>query len=64
MQAPKPAAGGRYGGFPAKPYKKWMREILTLEKLAERGLADPGDGQNTETTADRPEGQKDKETRT
>ena len=43
------AAHGRYGGFPAKPYKKWMREVLTLEKLAERGLPDDRDsGKDTD----------------
>jgi UDP-3-O-[3-hydroxymyristoyl] glucosamine N-acyltransferase len=39
------AAGGFYGGFPAKPYKKWLREMVTLEKLAEQGLPGaPGGG--------------------
>jgi len=31
------AAGGRYGGTPAKPVKQWFREVTALRKLAERG---------------------------
>ncbi|PVB62659.1 UDP-3-O-(3-hydroxymyristoyl)glucosamine N-acyltransferase [Labrenzia sp. 011] len=31
------AAGGRYGGTPAKPVKQWFREVAALRKLAERG---------------------------
>jgi UDP-3-O-[3-hydroxymyristoyl] glucosamine N-acyltransferase len=27
-------AGARYGGFPAKPVKLWMREVFLLERLA------------------------------
>jgi UDP-3-O-[3-hydroxymyristoyl] glucosamine N-acyltransferase len=27
-------AGVRYGGFPAKPVKQWMREVFLLERLA------------------------------
>jgi UDP-3-O-[3-hydroxymyristoyl] glucosamine N-acyltransferase len=35
--------GARWGGTPAKPVKQWFREMLTLERLAERGEgnADP-----------------------
>jgi UDP-3-O-[3-hydroxymyristoyl] glucosamine N-acyltransferase len=29
-------AGVRYGGFPAKPVKLWMREVFLLERLASR----------------------------
>jgi UDP-3-O-[3-hydroxymyristoyl] glucosamine N-acyltransferase len=29
-------AGARYGGWPAKPAKQWMREIFALERLARR----------------------------
>src|SRR5215471_8090300 len=29
-------AGVRYGGFPAKPVKQWMREVFLLERLASR----------------------------
>jgi len=32
--------GVRYGGFPAKPVKQWMREVFLLERLAAR---QPGD---------------------
>ena len=28
--------GARWGGTPAKPYKQWFREMLLLERLAER----------------------------
>ena len=28
--------GARYGGFPAKPVKQWMREVFLLERLAAR----------------------------
>jgi UDP-3-O-[3-hydroxymyristoyl] glucosamine N-acyltransferase len=28
--------GVRYGGFPAKPVKLWMREVFLLERLAAR----------------------------
>ncbi|TYC58616.1 UDP-3-O-(3-hydroxymyristoyl)glucosamine N-acyltransferase [Rhodobacterales bacterium] len=31
------AAGGRYGGAPAKPVKQWFREVAAVRKLAERG---------------------------
>lgn len=30
------AAGGRYGGTPAKPVKQWFREVAAVRKLAER----------------------------
>ena len=29
-------AGARYGGFPAKPVKQWMREVFLMERLASR----------------------------
>jgi UDP-3-O-[3-hydroxymyristoyl] glucosamine N-acyltransferase len=29
-------AGARYGGFPAKPVKLWMREVFLLERLAKQ----------------------------
>jgi UDP-3-O-[3-hydroxymyristoyl] glucosamine N-acyltransferase len=29
-------AGVRYGGFPAKPVKQWMREVFLVERLAMR----------------------------
>jgi UDP-3-O-[3-hydroxymyristoyl] glucosamine N-acyltransferase len=41
-------AGARYGGFPAKPVKNWMREIFLLERMARQygdgktGEDDPG----------------------
>jgi len=31
------AAGGVYGGAPAKPVKEWMREVAALSLLAKRG---------------------------
>jgi len=34
-------AGARYGGFPAKPVKQWMREVFLLERLASRQPAPP-----------------------
>jgi UDP-3-O-[3-hydroxymyristoyl] glucosamine N-acyltransferase len=34
-------AGARYGGFPAKPIKQWMREVFLLERLASRQPAPP-----------------------
>lgn len=30
-------AGARWGGTPAKPTRKWLREIATLRRLAEKG---------------------------
>jgi UDP-3-O-[3-hydroxymyristoyl] glucosamine N-acyltransferase len=32
--------GARYGGFPAKPVKQWMREIFLLERLARQAGED------------------------
>ena len=29
-------AGQSWGGFPAKPQKQWLREVITLQKLASR----------------------------
>jgi UDP-3-O-[3-hydroxymyristoyl] glucosamine N-acyltransferase len=38
-------AGGRWGGFFAKPTKQWFREIVALERLVRDGTADPkGEG--------------------
>lgn len=39
-------AGGRYGGFPAKPAKQWLRETLVVERLARQARAGikPADG--------------------
>jgi UDP-3-O-[3-hydroxymyristoyl] glucosamine N-acyltransferase len=38
-------AGGRWGGFFAKPTKQWFREIIALERLVRDGTADPkGEG--------------------
>jgi UDP-3-O-[3-hydroxymyristoyl] glucosamine N-acyltransferase len=31
-------AGARYGGFPARPVKQWMREMFLMERLASRQL--------------------------
>lgn len=36
-------AGGRWGGTPAKPIKRWFREIMALERLA-RAKDEPKDG--------------------
>ncbi len=40
--------GVRYGGFPAKPVKLWMREVFLLERLASRqpSFDKAGDEQN------------------
>jgi UDP-3-O-[3-hydroxymyristoyl] glucosamine N-acyltransferase len=39
--------GVRYGGFPAKPVKQWMREVFLLERLAARQPAsDKTDGEH------------------
>ncbi len=36
---------GRWGGFFAKPTKQWFKEIIAVERLAQRGTADPkGEG--------------------
>jgi UDP-3-O-[3-hydroxymyristoyl] glucosamine N-acyltransferase len=35
-------AGGRWGGFFAKPTKQWFREILAVERLVRDGAADRG----------------------
>jgi len=32
--------GVRYGGFPAKPVKLWMREVFLLERMASRHAGD------------------------
>ena len=40
--------GARYGGFPAKPVKLWMREVFLLERLASRQPAiDDAGGEHT-----------------
>jgi UDP-3-O-[3-hydroxymyristoyl] glucosamine N-acyltransferase len=40
--------GARYGGFPAKPVKLWMREVFLLERLASRQPAfDKTGGEHT-----------------
>ncbi len=40
--------GARYGGFPAKPVKLWMREVFLLERLAARQPAiDDAGGEHT-----------------
>jgi UDP-3-O-[3-hydroxymyristoyl] glucosamine N-acyltransferase len=36
--------GVRYGGFPAKPVKSWMREVFLLERLAARQSGDDKTG--------------------
>lgn len=36
-------AGAVWGGFPARPKRQWLREVLTLQKLAARG-GKKGDG--------------------
>jgi UDP-3-O-[3-hydroxymyristoyl] glucosamine N-acyltransferase len=33
-------AGGRWGGFFAKPTKQWFREIVALERLVDDGTAE------------------------
>jgi len=38
-------AGGRWGGFFAKPTKQWFREIIAVERLVQGGAAGPkGEG--------------------
>jgi UDP-3-O-[3-hydroxymyristoyl] glucosamine N-acyltransferase len=41
-----PAA--RFGGFPAKPVKQWMREVFLLERLAARKPPDKTGGEHEE----------------
>ncbi len=41
-------AGVRYGGFPAKPVKQWMREVFLLERLAQQSSDDAPGGENKE----------------
>jgi UDP-3-O-[3-hydroxymyristoyl] glucosamine N-acyltransferase len=36
-------AGGRWGGFFAKPTRRWFKEILAVERLARDSKADPKD---------------------
>jgi len=40
--------GVRYGGFPAKPVKLWMREVFLLERLASRQSGDDKSGADAE----------------
>ena len=40
-------AGGRWGGFFAKPTRQWFREIVAVERLVRDGAADPkGEGRS------------------
>ncbi|MEA2917861.1 MAG: UDP-3-O-[3-hydroxymyristoyl] glucosamine N-acyltransferase, partial [Bradyrhizobium sp.] len=40
-------AGGRWGGFFAKPTRQWFREIVVMQRLARDGSADSkGEGQD------------------
>jgi UDP-3-O-[3-hydroxymyristoyl] glucosamine N-acyltransferase len=41
-------AGVRYGGFPAKPVKLWMREVFLLERLARQASGPNADADNKE----------------
>jgi UDP-3-O-[3-hydroxymyristoyl] glucosamine N-acyltransferase len=36
-------AGAFWGGFPAKPKRQWLREVVALQRLAEREHDKPGD---------------------
>jgi UDP-3-O-[3-hydroxymyristoyl] glucosamine N-acyltransferase len=36
-------AGAVWGGFPAKSKRQWMREVVTLQRLASRDQTSPGD---------------------
>ena len=36
-------AKARWGGYPARPAKRWLREVVALERLAREGKADPKD---------------------
>jgi UDP-3-O-[3-hydroxymyristoyl] glucosamine N-acyltransferase len=40
-------AGGRWGGFFAKPTKQWFREILTVERMVRDGASNPGSASST-----------------
>lgn len=42
------AAGGRYGGAPARPIKEWYREELALRRLARRAPPPSGDDEGRE----------------
>ncbi|SHG11006.1 UDP-3-O-[3-hydroxymyristoyl] glucosamine N-acyltransferase [Kaistia soli DSM 19436] len=42
------AAGGRYGGAPARPIKEWYREELALRRLAQRAVAPSKDDEGRE----------------
>jgi UDP-3-O-[3-hydroxymyristoyl] glucosamine N-acyltransferase len=39
-------AGESWGGYPARPMARWMRETATLGRLAARGGAKPGTGED------------------
>jgi UDP-3-O-[3-hydroxymyristoyl] glucosamine N-acyltransferase len=40
--------GVRYGGFPAKPVKQWMREVFLVERMAARQTGDIKTGEDGE----------------
>jgi UDP-3-O-[3-hydroxymyristoyl] glucosamine N-acyltransferase len=42
-------AGGKYGGFPAKPVKLWLRETIVLERMARRSLGRKGESGGDDT---------------
>ena len=42
------AAGGRYGGAPARPIKEWYREELAIRRLARRAVSSPKDEEGRE----------------
>lgn len=42
------AAGGRYGGVPARPIKEWFREELALRRLVRRSAAPKDDHKESE----------------
>lgn len=41
-------AGQFWGGFPAKPKKQWLREVVALERLAAQARRKPDDETSTE----------------
>jgi len=49
-------AGARYGGFPAKPVKQWMREVFLLERLARQPAPYPPPQAGEAETGDEPIG--------
>jgi UDP-3-O-[3-hydroxymyristoyl] glucosamine N-acyltransferase len=44
--------GARFGGTPAKPSRQWIREMLTLERLAARRGEIGGSGAGNEDASD------------